>query len=73
MREIQLQVKGSSGTPALRGCNMVTPDVPTVETSPPENTLALTIPMVLLWTTSPQPSAGLLPEQQQAYQEEQQA
>jgi hypothetical protein len=53
---------------------MVTPIVPILTTSPLENTPALlTIPSIQLWTVAPQLGIGLLPEQQQAFQEEQRA
>jgi hypothetical protein len=53
---------------------MVTPTVPfTITPSSWGAMMPLTIPTVPLWTTTPQPDIGLLPEQQQAYQEEQQA
>jgi hypothetical protein len=50
------------------------PTVPITTTTLPENTpTLLTIPMVMIrTTTSPQLGIGLLPKQQQAYQEEQQ-
>jgi hypothetical protein len=52
---------------------VVTPIVPIVGTPLPEDTPALlTILIVPLRTTSPQPGTRLLLEQQQAYQEEQQ-
>jgi hypothetical protein len=62
---------GSFGSPGPQGCNMVTPTVPITTTPPSENTPALlTIPTVTVQTAAPQPGVGLLPEQQQAYQEE---
>jgi hypothetical protein len=53
---------------------MVTPTVLIATTPlPPKNTLMLlTIPMVPLRTVAPQQGTRLLPEQQLAYQEEQQ-
>jgi hypothetical protein len=65
---------GNSGIPGRQGCNVVTPTVPIATTPPPEGTLVLlTIPTVPLRTAAPQPDTRLLPKQQQAYQEEQQA
>jgi hypothetical protein len=64
----------SFGFPSPRGCNVVTPIVSITTTPSSENTPALsTILTVLLWTAAPQPRTRLLPKQQQAYQEEQQA
>jgi hypothetical protein len=67
-------IGGSSGIPISRVCNVVTLIVPITTTPPSEGTPApLTIPTVSLRTTVSQPNTGLLPEQQQAYEEEQQA
>jgi hypothetical protein len=52
--------RGSMGSPTLRGCHM-------------ENTPALQTIMVTMWMVVPQPGMGLLPHQQQAYLEQQQA
>jgi hypothetical protein len=53
---------------------MVTPTIPITMTQPPENTpTLLTILMVLLWTTVPQPDIGHPPGRLEAYQEGQQA
>jgi hypothetical protein len=60
----------SSGFPGPLGCNVVTPTIPITTTPPQENTSALlTIPIVQLRATAPQPGTGLLLEQHQAYQE----
>jgi hypothetical protein len=53
---------------------VVTLIVPVTTTLLPENTLSLiTVPMAPFQTATLQPGTGLLPEQLQAYQEEQQA
>jgi hypothetical protein len=66
--------RGSSGSPGPRGCNVVTPTDPIAATPAPENTPALqTILMVTVQTVVPQLGMEFLPNQQQAYQEEQQA
>jgi hypothetical protein len=65
---------GGSCSFSPRGCNVVTPTIPIATTPSPEDTpTLLTIPMASLWTAAPQPGTGLLPEQQQAYHDEQQA
>jgi hypothetical protein len=62
--------RGSSGTPTPRGCIVVTPAVPKANTPLPEHTPTyLTILMVPLRTTTPQPGTEFLREQHQAYQE----
>jgi hypothetical protein len=67
-------VKGSLGSPTSRGCNVVTSTYPIIATPVPESTPALqTTPTVVVQTAAPQPGMELLPDQQQAYQEEQQA
>jgi hypothetical protein len=66
---VTLGAKGSSGFPDPRGCNVVTSILPITATSAPENTLAhLTILMVTVRTTAPQPGMEILPDQQSAYQ-----
>jgi hypothetical protein len=61
----------SSGFLISRGCNVVTPTVLITTTPPPEDTpVPLTNPTVPLQTIVPQPATRLLPERQQAYQEE---
>jgi hypothetical protein len=64
---------GSSRLPGPRGCNVVTL-IATISTTPPsENAPALLIILTVpLWTAEPQPGTRILPEQQGAYQEEQQ-
>jgi hypothetical protein len=65
---------GSSGSPSPRVCNVVTLTDPITSTQALENTLAFqTILAVMVWTALPQPGMELLPDQQQAYQDEQQA
>jgi hypothetical protein len=65
---------GSSGLPGPRGCNVVTLIVPIATTPSSESTpVLLTIPTTPLRTATPQPGTGLLSEQQQSYQEEQQS
>jgi hypothetical protein len=65
---------GSSGFPISHGSNVVTMTI-TITTMPlPKGTpTPLTIATFPLQTIIPQPDIGLPPEQQQAYQEEQQA
>jgi hypothetical protein len=65
---------GSSKFLGPQGCNVGTPTIPIYTTPPSENTpMLVTILEVQWWTAAPQLGTGLLPEQQQAYQEEQQA
>jgi hypothetical protein len=53
---------------------VVTPTYPIISTPVPESNLVVqTIPTVMVWTVEPRPGMELLPDQQQAYQEEQQA
>jgi hypothetical protein len=63
----------SSVFPISRKCNVVTPSAPIMTTTPPEGTpMPLTIATVPLRSFALQPDPGLTPEQQNAYQEEQQ-
>jgi hypothetical protein len=65
-------IGGSPGYPSSRGCNVAIPTVPITTTPVPENTpTLLTILTVMVWTVAPQLGMELLPNQQQAYQEEQ--
>jgi hypothetical protein len=65
-------VGGSSGSPGLRGCNMVTPTDPITTTPVSENSPALqTTPTVVVRTAVLQLGMEFLLDQQQAYQEEQ--
>jgi hypothetical protein len=53
---------------------VATPRAPITTTLAPESTpVLLTIPTVTVQTAAPQPDMELLPNQQQAYQEEEQA
>jgi hypothetical protein len=64
---------GNSSFPISRGCNMLTLTIPITTTLPPKGTLAhLAIPMIPLRIAALQPDTRLLPDQQQAYQEERQ-
>jgi hypothetical protein len=66
--------RGSMGPPGPRGCNVVTLMDPIIAALVPESTPTLqTIPTVTVQTAEPQPGMEHLPDQQQAYQEEQQA
>jgi hypothetical protein len=65
---------GSLGSPAPRGCNVVTSTDPTIAALVPESTLVLQTSLtVTVRMTAPQPGMESLLDQQQAYQEEQQA
>jgi hypothetical protein len=67
-------VRGSSGSLDPRGCTVVASMDPIIAMPAIENTTTLqTISIVSVQTTIPQPRMELLPDQQQAYQEEQQA
>jgi hypothetical protein len=55
--------RGSSKSPGLRGCNMVTSTVPITTAPPPKNTpTSLPIPTVPVWNIAMQPSIGFLHE-----------
>jgi hypothetical protein len=63
--------EGSSGSPDPRAYDVATPRAPITTTLAPESTpVLLTIPTVMVQTAAPQPDMELLPNQQQAYQEE---
>jgi hypothetical protein len=65
---------GSLGSLGPRGCNVVTSTDPIITPPAPDNSLVLqTILMATTLTVTPQPGMEPLPDQQQAYQEEQQA
>jgi hypothetical protein len=69
-----LGIGGSSGSPDPRGCIVVTSTDPIITTQAAMNISALqTIPTVMVQTVVPQLGMELLPHEQQAYQEEQQA
>jgi hypothetical protein len=66
--------EGGLGSSGPRGCNVVTSTDPIIDAHVPEGTpIVQTIPTVTVRTTVPQSGMELLPDQQQAYQEEQQA
>jgi hypothetical protein len=65
--------EGILGASGPLGCNVVTTTDPIIDEEVPEGTLTIeTIPTVMVWMAAPQPSMELLPDQQQAYQEQQQ-
>jgi hypothetical protein len=71
---LHLAPRGTWDPPAPEGCNVVTSTDPVIDTPVPENTPALqTIPTIMVLMTTSQPEMELIPDQQQAYQEEQQA
>jgi hypothetical protein len=64
MRATLPQAKGSNKSLGHRGCNVVILIVPITTTPPLENTRALlTIPMITVWTATPQPGTRVLLEQ----------
>jgi hypothetical protein len=66
--------EGSLGSFGPRGCNVVTLTDPIIDAQVPEGTpVVQTIPIVTVRMAAPQPGMELLPDQQQAYQEEQPA